>query len=128
MTDSADAALQSWAMWEYKTFCISPVDPAAQNGRFGACKTGYGGKLFDSSGAVMKERLRGLARTYAPGAHAVPSPAAQACAFRLQLFVRLVGLRIWRGAAPGRRVMQPGERWALTRRGMLDRPSAGGPC
>jgi hypothetical protein len=66
VTDSADAALQSWAMWEYKTFCISPVDPAAQNGRFGACKTGYGGKLFDSSGAVMKERLRGLARTYAP--------------------------------------------------------------
>lgn len=43
--EAADAALQSWAHWEYKSFCREDNRTAAspsQNGVWGACKTGFG--------------------------------------------------------------------------------------
>ena len=37
--DAADRGLQSWTMWEYKTFCIQSDDPKAQDGKFGTPST-----------------------------------------------------------------------------------------
>mmetsp|Transcript_32558 Transcript_32558/g.54897 ORF Transcript_32558/g.54897 Transcript_32558/m.54897 type:complete len:600 (+) Transcript_32558:3-1802(+) len=66
---AADRNLQSWAMWELKTFCKESNDSIAsdsQNAAFGSCKTGYGESnyLWDSAGNVNPIVAKKLARTY----------------------------------------------------------------
>jgi len=61
---SAEALGQSWASWEYKTFC-KPAHAASQEGRYGACKTGFGGSMWTKSGNVNQQNYHSLARPYA---------------------------------------------------------------
>lgn len=47
VADGADRFLQSWATWEWKTFCRESNQTnhsTSQNGVWGSCKTGYGPK------------------------------------------------------------------------------------
>jgi endoglycosylceramidase len=67
--EAADFHLQSWSMWEFKTFCKESNETLvsdSQSAAFGACKTGYGSHLFwDDSGNFNTAAGRKLARTYA---------------------------------------------------------------
>lgn len=70
---AADQHLQSWAMWELKTFCKETNQSLAsdsQNAAFGSCKTGYGEEnyLWDSNGVLNTNTTTKLSRTFA---HAV---------------------------------------------------------
>lgn len=70
---AADQHLQSWAMWELKTFCKETNESLAsdsQNAAFGSCKTGYGEQnyLWDAAGVLNTNTTTKLSRTYA---HAV---------------------------------------------------------
>ena len=66
--DGADAALQSWAGYEWKAFCREeagvPVTHVSQLGAWGACKTGYSRGNWDGRqlNATVQEAS---ARTYA---------------------------------------------------------------
>lgn len=67
---AAEAHLQSWAMWELKTFCKETEQSLAsdsQNAAFGSCKTGYGEQdyLWDAQGQLNANTARKLSRTYA---------------------------------------------------------------
>lgn len=67
---AADQHLQSWAMWELKTFCKETNESLAsdsQNAAFGSCKTGYGEQnyLWDAAGVINPNTATKLARTYA---------------------------------------------------------------
>jgi endoglycosylceramidase len=67
---AADEHLQSWAMWELKTFCKETEESLSsdsQNAAFGSCKTGYGEEnyLWDSNGVLNHNTTVKLARTYA---------------------------------------------------------------
>jgi endoglycosylceramidase len=67
---AADEHLQSWAMWELKTFCKETnqsLSSDSQNAAFGSCKTGYGEEdyLWDSEGVLNRNTSLKLARTYA---------------------------------------------------------------
>ncbi|KAK3237149.1 hypothetical protein CYMTET_52756 [Cymbomonas tetramitiformis] len=66
IADRADAALQSWVAWEWKSFCRETAETLAgesQWAAWGACKTGYG----PAWNATTQEPpdLAGYARTYA---------------------------------------------------------------
>lgn len=67
--DMLDVHLQSWTMWEYKTFCKESETSAtsdSQSADFGSCKTGYGEHLiWDNNGNFNYDPARKLARTYA---------------------------------------------------------------
>jgi len=65
----ADQHLLSWALWEFKDFCIhNETDPyyvnVTQWDLFGSCKTGYGGILWNDNGTVNMTTARHYARTY----------------------------------------------------------------
>lgn len=64
----ADSRLQSWTMWEFKTFCKETAESLAsdsQQAAFGSCKTGYGEHLiWDDNGNLNQNACRKLARTY----------------------------------------------------------------
>jgi endoglycosylceramidase len=67
---AAEQHLQSWAMWELKTFCKETNQSLAsdsQNAAFGSCKTGYGEEnyLWDAQGVINVNTATKLARTYA---------------------------------------------------------------
>jgi len=67
---AADQHLQSWAMWELKTFCKETNQSLAsdsQNAAYGSCKTGYGEEnyLWDREGVLNVNTSTKLARTYA---------------------------------------------------------------
>lgn len=67
VADSADAYLQSWATWEWKSFCRETNDTIkgkSQNAFYGSCKTGYGSEWEND----IPKGASGFARTYA---HAV---------------------------------------------------------
>ena len=65
VADGADKHLQSWATWEFKTFCRigSAASGTSQNDDYGSCKTGYGNdwKEADRPGADIESEY---ARTY----------------------------------------------------------------
>jgi len=62
--DGADGGLQSWAGWEWKSFCRADHDPEkSQLGSWGACKTGYGPVWQDQAPDVVFQSDN--ARTYA---------------------------------------------------------------
>jgi len=66
----ADKYLLSWSLWEYKPFCIhNESDPyyanVSQWDLFGACKTGYGGPVWNANGTVNEVVAQHYARTYA---------------------------------------------------------------
>merc|ERR1740123_1673955 len=42
LADAADAGLQSWNGWEWKSFCRESTHQTGQLGTWGAFKTGYG--------------------------------------------------------------------------------------
>lgn len=67
--DACDSHLQSWTMWEYKTFCKETeetLNSDSQAALFGSCKTGYGEHLiWSDNGTQNMEASRKLARTYA---------------------------------------------------------------
>lgn len=66
VTGACDKHGQSWASWEYKTFCRDDPAPFAQCGSFGCCKTGFGGHMFGNGSTLQpKEAAAKLARTYA---------------------------------------------------------------
>lgn len=57
----------SWNYWEWKDFCKETpetLNSSLQAAAFGACKTGYGGGLFNESG-MRPEKHRKLGRMYA---------------------------------------------------------------
>lgn len=64
----ADAHLQSWTMWEMKTFCAETEESIAsgsQAAAYGSCKTGYGERLiWDDAGNLNPAACRKLSRTY----------------------------------------------------------------
>jgi hypothetical protein len=67
---TAEEHLQSWAMWELKTFCKETDQSLAsdsQNAAFGSCKTGYGEEnyLWDANGVINVNTATKLSRTYA---------------------------------------------------------------
>lgn len=66
----ADEYLQSWAMWEMKTFCKetdASLASDSQQAAYGSCKTGYGSRLIWKEGTSELNPLpcEKLARTYA---------------------------------------------------------------
>eukprot|EP00945_MAST-04E_sp_MAST-4E-sp1_P006840 g6840.t1 len=68
VADTADSFRQSWAVWEWKTFCresnfIFNSTRQEQWGEFGACKTGYG-KPWDMA-TNRPYHAKEMARTYA---------------------------------------------------------------
>ena len=68
--DQADALLQSWAGFEWKSFCREEAagpSNVSQFGVFGACKTGYGADSFTGDGglAPTPSVQRDATRTYA---------------------------------------------------------------
>jgi endoglycosylceramidase len=65
VADGADAALQSWAAYEWKSFCReqSPANDKSQLGDWGACKTGFA-HAWPDNGPVAGFQS-GYARTYA---------------------------------------------------------------
>ena len=67
--EACDNHLQSWTMWEYKTFCketTKTLDSDSQQAAYGSCKTGYGEHLiFDDNGNFNKDPASKLARSYA---------------------------------------------------------------
>ena len=65
-----DQYLQSWIMWELKTFCKETdesLNSDSQNAAFGSCKTGYGSTdwLWDAEGNINPNTSKKLARSYA---------------------------------------------------------------
>lgn len=66
--DAADKYIQSWAMWEFKTFCKETeetINSNSQQAAFGACKTGYGERLiWNDDGELNPLPCRKLARTF----------------------------------------------------------------
>mmetsp|Transcript_16583 Transcript_16583/g.50909 ORF Transcript_16583/g.50909 Transcript_16583/m.50909 type:complete len:197 (-) Transcript_16583:180-770(-) len=66
VVDVAEEHLQSYALWEFKSFCeLSPDEEESQWDYFGACKTGYGGNIFNRDASVNPQAGRTYARTYA---------------------------------------------------------------
>jgi len=66
----ADEFLQSWAMWEMKTFCKESEESLvsdSQQAVYGSCKTGYGSRLIwkEDSEELNPLPCEKLARTYA---------------------------------------------------------------
>lgn len=65
---SADSHLLSWILWEFKSYCQEDAQSSSwpsQWGKFGACRTGYGGVTWDeSSGQPDKDSYTHIARTY----------------------------------------------------------------
>jgi endoglycosylceramidase len=69
MAAGADKHLQSWATWEWKTFCRESdktLASASQISEHGACKTGYGQDFDKDTMRPSDANLSGHARTYPP--------------------------------------------------------------
>ena len=67
LTGACDRHGQSWASWEYKTFCKDDADQeTSQCGSFGCCRTGFGGHMWlNASDFPYDLAMSKLARTYA---------------------------------------------------------------
>ena len=66
VADNCDRFLQSWATWEWKTFCREnneTIHGDSQWAEYGSCKTGYGMPWNKTSGRPRKAKY--LARTHA---------------------------------------------------------------
>lgn len=66
MADAADEALQSYATWEWKTFCRESnetVESPSQNAVWGSCKTGFGDNFDSITQAPKNQEV--YARAYA---------------------------------------------------------------
>ncbi len=66
--DAADTYVQSWAMWEFKSFCKETeetLNSDSQQAAYGSCKTGYGERLiWNDNGDLNPLPCKKLARTY----------------------------------------------------------------
>jgi endoglycosylceramidase len=90
---AAESLLQSWSMWEWKTFTKDAPgeDGNVQNAAWGADKTGVGGVVF-AGGAVRPKVRRQLSRAYATavaGETLTNSFDAESAVFRLSFRARL---------------------------------------
>ena len=90
---AAESLLQSWSMWEWKTFTKDAPgeDGNVQNAAWGADKTGVGGVVFTGS-AVRPKVRRQLSRAYATavaGETLTNSFDAESAVFRLSFRARL---------------------------------------
>jgi len=68
VADEADQFLQSWATWEWKTFCRESNETnhsTSQNGVWGSCKTGYGPKWVGNLPSNQSDYARTYARAVA---------------------------------------------------------------
>jgi endoglycosylceramidase len=69
MTQDADQFGQSWIIWELKDWCRetdATRNGPSQNAAWGACKTGFGGGMYDANTQQMIPYMRKeLSRTYA---------------------------------------------------------------
>lgn len=68
VADGADRYLQSWANWEWKSFCRESnqtKNSTSQNGVWGACKTGYGPAWIGDLPANQSDYARTYARAVA---------------------------------------------------------------